>query len=52
MERINVLIVDDSGYNLLITEMYLKQMKTFSFNIAKATNGQKALNTFIARNSY
>lgn len=43
---INILLVDDNFFNLMILENYLKKNKKYNFNIFKAYNGQLAIEIF------
>ena len=43
---INILLVDDNFFNIMILENYLKKNKKYNFNIFKAYNGQLAIEIF------
>lgn len=47
---LNVLIVDDNYFNILILTSYLKKMKNLTFNVYSAMNGSEACNIFEEHN--
>ena len=43
MPSVNILVVDDSAYNLYVMEELLNNIKTAVINITTAFNGKEAL---------